>query len=45
MIELALTLPLADGTLEVEATLPYATAVMGASGAGTCPRTRGSSRT
>jgi len=34
MIDLALTLPLADGTLEVEATLPHATAVMGASGAG-----------
>jgi molybdate transport system ATP-binding protein len=34
MIELAFTLPLADGTLAVEATLPHATAIMGASGAG-----------
>jgi len=51
MIELSLTLPLADTTLAVEATLPRATAIMGASGAGKTslleavaglrPRTRG----
>ena len=51
MIELSLTLPLADTTLAVEATLPHATAIMGASGAGKTsllaavaglrPRTRG----
>src|SRR5262245_57425466 len=51
MIELTITLPLADTTLAVEATLPRATAIMGASGAGKTslleavaglrPRTRG----
>lgn len=34
MIELSVTLPLADTTLVVETTLPHATAVMGPSGAG-----------
>jgi molybdate transport system ATP-binding protein len=34
MIELTITLPLAETTLAVEATLPRATAIMGASGAG-----------
>jgi molybdate transport system ATP-binding protein len=51
MIGLSITLPLADTTLVVEATLPHATAVMGPSGAGKTslleavaglrPRTRG----